>query len=131
MRLTWPKYFANKPILTASLTGIAIAAVGLAWVVVLMAVLYGLDQIFPSGGGAGFSLLDGFVIAPIVFIAGLPWSLEADLGGANTAWTIGVMVALSTERLAGGVCDRRRQIAGIEETAFIALNAGQRRVTCG
>ena len=93
MHLTWPKYFANKPILTASLTGIAIAAVGLAWVVVLMAVLYGLDQIFPSGGGAGFSLLDGFVIAPIVFIAGLPWSLEADLGGANTAWTIGVMVA--------------------------------------
>ena len=92
MRLALPEYFADKPILTYSLTGIAIATASLSAAAVLIIVLYLLDMTFPLGGGAGFSLLTGFVIGPIVFIAGLPWSLEAALGVASTSWTIGVMV---------------------------------------
>jgi apolipoprotein N-acyltransferase len=66
--------FRVSPVSTGTLCGVLLAAAAALGASVLVLVLSALDHLFPMSGGSSWSLLSGFVIGPIVALAGLPWS---------------------------------------------------------
>lgn len=69
--------FSNSRVLNCCFAGMAIAVLALASTALLATIFYGVDQLHPPGKGGGLSLITGFLFLPLLFIAGLPWSLAA------------------------------------------------------
>jgi hypothetical protein len=71
---SWSERFQAEPIRTGAVAGFLIAMLALLSAATFALVFYFMDLQHPTHDGAGWSLLTGFIIGPIVAFAGLPWS---------------------------------------------------------
>ena len=71
----WRERFRVDPVLTGTIIGFLIAGIVYLSAAALALGFYLVDLLHPMGGGTGLGLITGFVIGPIVLLAGFPWSL--------------------------------------------------------
>lgn len=89
----WRESFRVRPLWTGTAVGFLIAGVGVLYAAITVLILLLADYMFPMGGGAGFSLLTGFLIGPIAVLAGFPWSLLAFRSDTSAVGTVLYIVA--------------------------------------
>jgi apolipoprotein N-acyltransferase len=71
--MRWPRYDSDKPILSSCSVSLAFATVSFLAVLLVSAAIVAYAYEHPVDGG-GYALVVGFIIGPIVFLAGAPWS---------------------------------------------------------
>jgi hypothetical protein len=76
MILRWPKFDADKPIRSCCFVSLAYTSVPVLAGLIASAALGAFASAQPVEG-AGGGLVIGFIIAPILFLAGVPWSVMA------------------------------------------------------
>lgn len=92
MIMKWPKYDEDKPIRSCCFVSLAVASSALLAVSIVSAVLIATD-LNQHRGEAGISLIVGFIIGPIVLLAGLPWSFMSLNNNLPVALSIALLGA--------------------------------------